>query len=363
MDSVKIRFCDSNGYLIQNARSKSDIIQTLIDRYNLDIFNMYEKSYSDRLIDVIKTKPFYSCLITRGKPYILYLTKIYNQNVSLLIDLKSKNNMIPKITVVPLLSIDSEFFKDTVFYGEMLNHTGTWVFMIESCKVYRGKSMHKKQPLDNIKLCYNFVANEYKYNFVSPFKIISKKFSDLCSLDNLINEAQYDTIGVKFIGLSNPIVFLFNTRNYADRECSKIKLFDKYSYSHIEQERKQLIEEFSNETFNNDPSMEEYVESSLKNKSFTFIIQPSNNYGLFELYNENNNFGIARIVLLETNNQLFKIFRDKKFCYVKASYNYKFNKWEVLDIVDSMTNDSKSIIEHISKFENIKKPLYLQQNC
>ena len=68
MDSVKIRFCDSNGYLIQNARSKSDIIQTLIDKYNLDIFNMYEKSYSDRLIDVIKTKPFYSCLITRGKP-------------------------------------------------------------------------------------------------------------------------------------------------------------------------------------------------------------------------------------------------------------------------------------------------------
>ena len=81
--------------------------------------------------------------------------------------------------------------------------------------------MHKKQPLDNIKLCYNFVANEYKYNFVSPFKIISKKFSDLCSLDNLINEAQYDTIGVKFIGLSNSIVFLFNTRNYADRECSQ----------------------------------------------------------------------------------------------------------------------------------------------
>ena len=158
MDSVKIRFCDSNGYLIQNARSKSDIIQTLIDRYNLDIFNMYEKSYSDRLIDVIKTKPFYSCLITRGKPYILYLTKIYNQNVSLLIDLKSKNNMIPKITVVPLLSIDSELFKDTVFYGEMLNYKGTWVFMIESCKVYRGKSMHKKQPLDNIKLCYNFVV-------------------------------------------------------------------------------------------------------------------------------------------------------------------------------------------------------------
>lgn len=362
MDSIKIRFCDSNGYLIQNARSKSDIIQTLIDKYNLDIFNMYEKSYSDRLIDVIKSKPFYSCLITKGKPYILYLTQIYNQNISLLIDLKSRNNMIPKITVVPL-SIDTELFKDTVFYGEMLNHKGNWVFLIESCKVYKGKNIYKKQPLDNIKLCYNFVANEYKYNFVSPFKIISKKFSDLSGLNSLINETIYDKIGVKFVGLSNPIVFLFNTKNYADRECSKIKLFDKYSYAHIDQERKELIKEFRSETFNNEPSKEAYIEFSLRNKSFTFRIQPSSNYGLFELYNENINFGIARIVHLETNNQLFKIFRKKKFCYVTAVYNYKFNKWEILDIIDTIVNSSKSITEHISKFENIKKPLYLQQNC
>ena len=362
MDSVKIRFCDSNGYLIQNARSKSDIIQTLIDKYSLDIFNMFEKSYSDRLIDVIKSKPFYSCLITKGKPYILYLTKIYSQNVSLLIDLKSKNNMIPKITAIPL-TIDTELYEDSVFYGEMLNHKGTWVFLIESCKVYKGKSTFKKQPLDNIKLCYNFVENEYKYNFVSPFKILSKEFSDLSGLDSLISKTQHDIIGVKFIGLSNPIVFLFNTKNYADRECLKIKLFNKYSYSHIEQERKELIKEFKSELLNSDPSIEEYIEPFLRNKAFTFLIQPSNNYGLFELYNENNNFGIARIALLETNNQLFNTFRSNKFCYVKAFYNYKFNKWEVLDIVDSVIDDSKSIIEHIGKFDRIKKPLYLQQNC
>ena len=77
---------------------------------------MYEKVTVTGQIDVIKTKPFYSCLITRGKPYILIFNKKSgNQNVSLLIDLKSKNNMIPKITVVPLLSIGPELFKDTVF--------------------------------------------------------------------------------------------------------------------------------------------------------------------------------------------------------------------------------------------------------
>ena len=55
---------------------------------------MYEKSYSDRLLELLKTKPFIACMITKGKQYILYLTKIYNENVSLLIDLKSKDKVI-----------------------------------------------------------------------------------------------------------------------------------------------------------------------------------------------------------------------------------------------------------------------------
>ena len=52
------------------------------------------------------------------------------------------------------------------------------------------------------------------------------------------------------------------------------------------------------------------------------------------MYNENNNFGIARIVLLKPIINCLKYLGIKSFV-VKASRNYKFNKWEVLDIVDS----------------------------
>ena len=65
--------------------------------YDIDVLNNYEKSYNDSLISVMKNKEIVSCFITRGKKYYLYLTKINNENVSLLID-QTTNNDIPKIT-------------------------------------------------------------------------------------------------------------------------------------------------------------------------------------------------------------------------------------------------------------------------
>ena len=56
MDVNKIRFSNSNAYLIQNERSKSDIIEKINMKYKMDIFNMYDKSYSDKLLEIIKKK-------------------------------------------------------------------------------------------------------------------------------------------------------------------------------------------------------------------------------------------------------------------------------------------------------------------
>ena len=44
-----------------------------------------------------------ACFITRGKKYLLYLTKINNENVSILIDLTpQKDNDLPKLIVIPI---------------------------------------------------------------------------------------------------------------------------------------------------------------------------------------------------------------------------------------------------------------------
>ena len=88
MDCIKLPFGYHNGYMLQNNRQKSDIISDIIEKYKLNIFTMYEKNYSDHLLDVIKTKNMIVCPITKGKPYILYMTKIHNENVSLFIDLE-----------------------------------------------------------------------------------------------------------------------------------------------------------------------------------------------------------------------------------------------------------------------------------
>ena len=82
MDTVKISFCNSNGYSISNVRSKTKIINQIKERYQLDVFNNNTRIYNDYILDILKkNKYLLCCLITTARPYIMYFTKIYNDNI------------------------------------------------------------------------------------------------------------------------------------------------------------------------------------------------------------------------------------------------------------------------------------------
>ena len=56
MDIHKIRYCNSSGFIIKNDRVKHDIINSLENQIGYNPLNLFEKSYSDRLKDTLKTK-------------------------------------------------------------------------------------------------------------------------------------------------------------------------------------------------------------------------------------------------------------------------------------------------------------------
>ena len=61
MDATKINFCNLSGFIIQNNRLKSDILQRILKKYNIDPINLSEKSYNDNLINVMKHHDMLSC--------------------------------------------------------------------------------------------------------------------------------------------------------------------------------------------------------------------------------------------------------------------------------------------------------------
>jgi len=364
MDANKIHFSNLNGYLIQNERSKSDIINTLNNKYKLDIFNMHEKSYSDRLLDILKNKPFIACMITKGKQYILYLTKIYNENVSLLIDLKSKDNAIPKIIAVTL-SIDESLFSDTVFIGEMLNNRGDWIFLIESCKIYKGQYTSNKSNLYNVQICYDFIDKYFHYNDISPFKIILKEFRGLSGIQDMLLNTKINPIGLKIIGLHNPIIFYFDTKYYNNKIINNINLYPQYDYSHIEKEKRDLLKEYISD-YKVDYSLDILSNKNIDiYKSFQFILKPSKTYGIYDLLINDTSIGRARVSLIELNNEIIQIIKSQNYCYVEAFYNYKFDKWDITKIITASPQYTNvdAIHDHITELTKIQKPIYLFENC
>ena len=75
MDTHKIKYCNTNGFLIKNSRFRYDIINKLNRKLGYNSLQIFEKSYSDRLLDVLKNNLIMSTYISFGKYTYMYFTK------------------------------------------------------------------------------------------------------------------------------------------------------------------------------------------------------------------------------------------------------------------------------------------------
>ena len=141
MNSHKISYCNSSGFLLKNNRSKFDIIDNIKNRLGYDFINPIYKSYSDRLLPIIKKNNLICTYITSGKSVYMYLTKIYNENICLVIELeKNKQNKYPKIISIPCNFSDT-LFNNTLFFGEVYrDHKKKWFFIIEDILLLNGNN-------------------------------------------------------------------------------------------------------------------------------------------------------------------------------------------------------------------------------
>lgn len=347
MDANKINFCNSSGFAIQNNRIKSDIINKIMNKYRVNI-NQYEKSYNDSFIPIMKKFNMFATLITRGKKYILYLTKINNENISLLIEATTQNGIFPRIIAVPL-SIKDDMFNETIFIGEMLLYNQTWTFIIDDCRVNKGYTTYNKEPLDIVKLCNDFINNKFIPNKLEPFDIKVKKFFSISNIKQELNYNKLPLIGVQFIGLKNRIVFYFNSQNY-NNENNTINLLPTYNNVSISKLQKLLMDEYeTQDNINN----EIILSDSKEKQRFTFEICKSDQYGIYNLFLYRNNIqvdmGIARINTIELNLELINIFKYNNKHKVTAYFNRYFNKWEVIGTTKNNLSNINDVLNYQQK--------------
>ena len=286
MNSHKITYCNSNGFLIKNDRSKFDIIDTIKNKLGDDFLNPLNKSYSDRLLPIIQNNNLLCTYITTGKYVYMYLTKIYNENICLIIELETNsNNKYPKIISVPCNFENKLFEKNTLFYGEIYrDYNNKWFFLIESIKLYNN-NIYNKNMYQNIKLINTILENSYKYFSLSPFLVKVKKYFTLDKIAENINKLDLKLKGIKFLGLKNPICFYLTNNNYNNNynkllKLPKIKHCLKDNIAKIKQEY--VFEK--NIDIDIIDTLLEY-----KEKNFILELRKSKVYGIYDLFAINNN--------------------------------------------------------------------------
>jgi len=338
MDVLKLKYCNNNGFLIKNNRSKFKILKKINNILDYNVLSNNYKIYSDRLEYALKNRNTACTYLTTGKPCLLYLTKINGEPIALIIEKTiNKNNIYPKIISVSL-HFNDELYDDTLLTAELYRIDNNWFLIIDTLLIFKGKKT-LYQNHNNIKML-TLIIQKYQYLVGDSCKVIVKKYMKPSEIGEFMKTTNFKLSGIKFINKS-PIHFYFNKKFITFRN-DRLFILPTSNEKFIQEKLKELTTKPKNK-----------VISKVKNdvaKTFILKIKTTNNYGIYHLFatkkSELKNLGIARTNTLEISNQLLEKFRNVSEFNVEAEYDYDFNKFRVIKIVEKST---------LSNYNNISK--------
>jgi len=364
MDIHKIRYCNSSGFIIKNDRVKHDIINSLESQIGYNPLNLFEKSYSDRLKDTLKSKDIVATYISRGKYVYLYLTRIYNENVALIIEMDSNSkNVYPKIISIPC-SFSESLYNGTLFYGEIYrSFDKKWYFLCEKLLLdsnYRASN----NCLKNIESMNKIINNGYVFTAISPFIIQQKKFFNLNDIEDSLNELKKSKVplkGIKFYGLKIAINFYFNTSYYTKNDYEFKKLPELYKLD-IKKDKAILKKTMEDEMIQKESVIIDT--GDYEPELFYLEMRKTNNYGIYELYARTDDsyklkkVGKARIQMIEMSQNIIN--DNRKAFIVIARYNYIFKKFNILHIKKGPISHYDNVMKDIERTVNFPIPNYAE---
>lgn len=378
MDTNKIEFCNKIAFNIKNNRFKSDILKKINELFKIQIISNNSKHYNHKMdINNLKKYPHFVSLITTGNKYLLYLTKINNENYCILIDRKlTDNHKYPKMLVLNFRFSDS-IFNETIFDCELIRtQNKDWALLIESLLVYKNKIV-KTNLIDTLTKIYSILDTEYKFDItIQSCKLFVKRYFVYTELNyvmkKFIPNANYNIIGLMFHTLSsfrNNISVYFNDNHIPSQQninLEFIKNINSLNSANIQEQ--QLLDKIKEEqdiieSRNNDDKEYDTLDQLLdmaindidaKNKLFTFKCIKDTLPNIYILYDikkgkEHKN-SIARIDTLECSEFMKELFKNSTSRIVDCKYSSKFKKWIPEKLSDNKISDYYQIKKYKKTF-------------
>lgn len=307
---TKINFGKNIAYQIKDINHIKLILQKLYTLINKNTYN-YTRITNKEDLDHLKFNKykvgpkfvgvesfFFICKINQN----YYNVLIYKENINTVFE----NNNFNYVKIFKIkISLPKKFYKGILLDGVIFNENKKITFIVNDIIVNNGKLVEDALSVrhENLNDILNYINNP---NFI--FGINS-----LCDIET-IKELYYNKIKNSNYNIDG-LVFIDQT-----------KVNNIFKIHSNDQQSKQIYGFFN---------MTKY------NLTDVYILECMNNDKLQK-------WGIARIPNIKKSLFYQNIFKTKKAIVVKCIYNYKFRKWEPINIVDnskiSNMNQLKSLV-------------------
>ena len=341
MDTTKIKYCDNNGFLIKNNRNKYNLLKKINNILGRNVLNSNYKIYSDRLINTLKHPGMLATYITIGKPCIIFLTKLFGENVTLIIEKTTNDtNIYPKIVSVSL-NFDKNLYCDTLISAEIYRHGSKWYLIIDTLLIYKGFKVTYSN-INNIKMI-NKIADGIKYHPINLCKVIQKKFFPPNKIDDFLNKTNMKLKAIKFIH-NTPIYFHLDKRSIVYNNNKALTELPENNNYLIKEKLKELNKISDNKKF--------IKHNQKQSPKFILELRKTNVYGIYNVFAKKNNtsyenMGIARIETIEISSEIInKLLTVTKF-NVEVDYDYNFNKFRVVKLSNNNAITEYKIIKRV----------------
>lgn len=337
MNTIKINYCNNNGYMIKNNRNKFEILRHINTILKYNALDSDFKIYSERLTNNLRNKNTVATYISTGKECLVFLTKIDGEPTTFIIEKSSGiNNMYPKIVAVSL-HFDLNLYNDTLLSAELYKFTAdSWYLILDTLLIYN-KVKTSYSNSNNIKML-NQIIEDMSYKPIDVCKTIAKTFVKPTEVNTLM-DSNIKLKGIKFIN-KLPIHFYFNKRFMAYPQVSKMRV--------LPDSIDQTLDIYKRELMSNIKIVDKIISHKIY-PEFIFKLKLTSDYGIYNLIcNKNGSdykMGMARVPTIEISVDLINAFVYNNELFVKARYNYRFDKFEILKLISSQPISNYVVIK------------------
>lgn len=347
MEVSELSFCDNLAYNIKNNKEKSDLLRRLFCKYKIN-FRSRNQIFNDKLLSrSLHRRGHVITLLTGGEKMWLYLTKIKNENFTLLIYKSILDGyQYPKIIIVNF-RFENVLYNDTLLDVELIKCRNQWQLLIHDLLVVKGRKVSMPY-LQRIELVYSilhtqFIPDPYLQTCDLKVKrIFNYNYDELCAF---ITKCQYRIIGITFHSEKDDpgIEFYFSKKFMPRDQYPRITFLDseREQLQDLQKRQAELLEEIHEEEHqckNVKAAQSEVVQM----KAHTFYIRKTKLPNIFLLFSKTGSTfqkeSVARIDTIECAQMINHIFTTSQQGLVDCLYDITFNKWVPFQISKATTS-------------------------